>query len=438
MIALILIICIVLGFSSCDAVDNAAHIDESIVHDISPRGVSTYPLPDGKTIVIDGKAGDWNSVPALAIEKNQSMLVLKAAHSLDHMFVCVTGSRMGPYYGVYLNTDDNPATGYQGSPWGIAGFDYLIENGVLYRSLGAGWSWEYLGTAPVTASSNVKVVELRVARTALAELADSITIGVIDIGSSWYIRSIMPKTPPLPHYTIVAGTRQINMLVPAYFYPGPLWDALAIESSLAPGRLIAIANPGSGPGAVVDPNYTDAIGSVRMNNGRVAGYVYTEYGNRPLADVFADIDRWYQFYQIDGIFLDQQANTAGKEEYYRSLYERIKTEGPNALVIGNPGASTIESYLVHDGERVTDILCIFETDSGFLSWQPPLWCSGYGSENFCVLPFSTAVSDYPSYIDHAVEQKSGWIFCTNDVLPNPWDTLPPYLSEMCGYIRSTY
>ena len=29
-------------------------------------------------------------------------------------------------------------------------------------------------------------------------------------------------------------------------------------------------------------------------------------------------------------------------------------------------------------------------------------------------------------VDRAVTRRSGWVYVTDDVLPNPWDTLPPY------------
>jgi hypothetical protein len=56
---------------------------------------------------------------------------------------------------VYLNTDNNAATGFQlpsPSPSRL-GADYMIENNILYRSLSAGWSW-----APVTGVSPTMTV----------------------------------------------------------------------------------------------------------------------------------------------------------------------------------------------------------------------------------------------------------------------------------------
>ncbi|MEV6850265.1 spherulation-specific family 4 protein [Actinoplanes sp. NPDC051411] len=56
---------------------------------------------------------------------------------------------------VFLNTDNNAATGFQlpsPSPSRL-GADYMIENNILYRSLSAGWSW-----APVTGVSPAMTV----------------------------------------------------------------------------------------------------------------------------------------------------------------------------------------------------------------------------------------------------------------------------------------
>ena len=36
----------------------------------------------------------------------------------------------------------------------------------------------------------------------------------------------------------------------------------------------------------------------------------------------------------------------------------------------------------------------------------------------------------------AVQRNVGWIFVTHDVLPNPWDTLPPYWDAEVGLIEN--
>ena len=47
-------------------------------------------------------------------------------------------------------------------------------------------------------------------------------------------------------------------LVPAYFYPGPLWDQM-----ITAGAGIVIANPNSGPGSSYDSMYGTYINKTR-------------------------------------------------------------------------------------------------------------------------------------------------------------------------------
>ena len=70
---------------------------------------------------------------------------------------------------------------------------------------------------------------------------------------------------------------------------------------------MAIANPNSGPGDERNLDYA-AIFTEASNQGiTLVGYVSTDYGKRPKADVKKDIDTWIRLYpQIRGFFFDQQ------------------------------------------------------------------------------------------------------------------------------------
>jgi hypothetical protein len=229
----------------------------------------------------------------------------------------------------------------------------------------------------------------------------------------------------------------MKVMVPAYFDPSgsDYWDRLAAQAALMPGCLYAIANKNNGPDSSYDTAYATAINNMHKNQGKVIGYVYTNYGAIPLATVESDIDKWYSFYPtLDGIFLDCQDNVTGKENYYITIYNYIKQKDSTSLVVSNPGTNTIESYLVYNGKRVSDVVCIFETDPGFDTWTPSAWCSKYSSDNFYVIPYNTTSDQYVGRINRAHSLNVGWIYCTNDALPNPYDTLPPYFEKYCNYI----
>jgi hypothetical protein len=62
------------------------------------------------------------------------------------------------FYHAFFNTDGNTATGYQlpsPSPSAL-GADYMIENGVLYRSESTSWKWKAVANNPTVTAGGSK------------------------------------------------------------------------------------------------------------------------------------------------------------------------------------------------------------------------------------------------------------------------------------------
>ena len=231
-------------------------------------------------------------------------------------------------------------------------------------------------------------------------------------------------------------TLGMRVMVPAYFDPpGSDWSRLEAQAAKMPGRLYAIANPNSGPGSRYDASYASAIATMHADSGRVIGYVWTNYGAVPAATVKSQIDQWYAFYPaLDGIFFDGQSNVPGQEPYYLSLYNYVKAKDSASLVVGNPGTNTIESYLFYNGQRVTDVICIFETNVGFDTWPPPLWAHKYSRDNFYIIAYNTPAGQLVSRVQRAASSNVGWTYVTDATLPNPYDVLPAYFEDYCNYV----
>ena len=231
------------------------------------------------------------------------------------------------------------------------------------------------------------------------------------------------------------ATNNMKVMVPAYFDASSSnWATLAAQASKMPGNLYAIANPNSGPGAVMDSSYQAVINNVRSNSGKILGYVPTTYGKRSEADIKSDIDKWFSWYSIDGIFLDEMQSDTGYEQYYQNIYNYIKSKSLSALVVDNPGWCSSESCLYYNGNRVADVLCNFENGIGIDNVTSASWASKYSSENFYMLPYNISSNNWQSTVDKAAAKNCGWIYCTGETLPNPWSTLPPYFEQMCNYI----
>jgi hypothetical protein len=236
-------------------------------------------------------------------------------------------------------------------------------------------------------------------------------------------------------------------MVPAYFDPtasASAWAVINAAAAALPNRVVAIANPASGPGASAQASYSSAIAALQSHQGRAIGYVHTSYGGRSLAGVKSDVNSWFSFYPtINGIFFDEVSNAdnAATKSYYQTLYAYVKAKkSAGLLVVHNPGAATLESYLVYNGSRVADVICTFESGVGALQWTQASWTQRYDRSNFLGLFYNVsdvnvASFDYGDVIDRTYQQNVGWVYVTNDNLPNPWDTVPSYLSDEVSYIK---
>jgi hypothetical protein len=232
-----------------------------------------------------------------------------------------------------------------------------------------------------------------------------------------------------------ASAAPLGILVPSYFDPpGSLWDELDFAATRVP--LVAIMNPNNGPGTRQNAGYVGAVNSLHAAGGRVIGYVSTSYAARATNTVTADIDRYFSFYAVDGIFLDEMTNDANTNhlDYYAALYQYIHRQGTNLVVVGNPGINTQESYLTWPA---ADALVTFEDGTGYAALVVDGWVTRHLAQQFSHLPYNVAsAATMTNTIDLAASRNVGWIYVTDDALPNPWDTLPAYWTNEVNYIRS--
>ena len=221
---------------------------------------------------------------------------------------------------------------------------------------------------------------------------------------------------------------QANILVPAYFYPSSItslsyWDELTGAASHT--QITAIINPNSGSGIAANSDYTTAINNFRAAGGKAIAYVHTNYGMRDKAEVLAEVNLYKSFYGIDGIFLDEMSNKNNDLNYYQSLYGSIKLINPNYSVFANPGTNTAESFL-----SAADVLVTYENDpasSNYVSYVPEVWTQNYAANRFAHLFYNVPnLEDMLSLAMLADGKNVGYTYFTDDVLPNPWDTLPTY------------
>lgn len=135
-----------------------------------------------------------------------------------------------------------------------------------------------------------------------------------------------------------------------------------------------------------------------------------------------EVARYASYYNIDGVFLDEMSNQSGDLACYQSLYNSIKSTNPGYSIIGNPRTNTLELYLT-----AADVLVTFENQTGYDTFTPDTWRNNYTADHFAHLLYN--FSDEVTMLANvalAADRNVGYLYITNDILLNPWDTLPYY------------
>jgi hypothetical protein len=258
------------------------------------------------------------------------------------------------------------------------------------------------------------------------------------------------------------AAQRLDILVPAYFYPsasGSDWDRLT-SAARSGASITAIVNPGSGPGTSSNSDYVRAINGFRAAGGTVIGYVPSGYigqqvnagascqpasgGTYTTGDVIACAGLYKTFYAVDGIFVDEFGPPVGGAlpgdvlSFYQSVYDGIKAVDPNWTVFGNPGQGAPESLLRVGSVGGADTLVTFENRAALYVGSPPAaYTSNFPASRFAnILIESGAGFDVTAALTAARARNVGYIYITDDTLPNPYDRLPTYFdAEVAGIAR---
>lgn len=236
----------------------------------------------------------------------------------------------------------------------------------------------------------------------------------------------------------VASDRAIRMRIwiPAYFYPfGPglrEWNRLIAAAKNVP--IVAIVNPASGPGDHVDTNFAAILPRAKNAGVTLVGYVSTQYARKPLDRVKREIEDFLRFYpDITGFHFDEQSPHARDVGYYVDLYKYVHQRIPGSLVVTNPGSMCAVEYAA---APASDVICLFEREKGFADFQPPDWASRFAGSRFCVQSHTVAAEDAMNRsLNRAAQLRIGYVFVTDDVMPNPYDRLPSYWDAEVEAVR---
>ncbi len=219
-------------------------------------------------------------------------------------------------------------------------------------------------------------------------------------------------------------------IVPLYSYPSdPAWSAIVAAKKAHPGVAVrAIINPDGGPGASKDPEFATGIATLDAAGIVVLAYVTTSYGKKASAEVEGEIDAYRGFYAgLKGIFFDEMSTTAGDEAYYKGLDQYAKGKDLS-VTVGNPGTGTLASFV-----GTVDTILIYESEGLPTAGSLGVFAGQLDRQNFGVIPYGVPALD-AAFVASA-RSSVGFIYLTDDTLPNPWDTLPAYFPGLLAALE---
>ena len=234
---------------------------------------------------------------------------------------------------------------------------------------------------------------------------------------------------------IAAPALAVELLVPAYMYPGAgdeEWQSLIEVAARQP--LSVVFNPSSGVGPDIDSNFVTAIDDLRAAGGKAYGYVPTGKASRSSAEVQAEIDTYLKWYGLDGFFIDEVPTDGDDVGYYKGIQSFVAGKTPTLKLIGNPGTPPDEVYL-----DAFDTLVLYEDSAADLARvTPPPYQSQHDASRFAMLVYDASEATAKTLIDDAAEANVGFIYVTDTRrFRNLWLELPSYWDSQAAAVANT-
>ena len=220
-----------------------------------------------------------------------------------------------------------------------------------------------------------------------------------------------------------AGPRCRGLFVPAFFYPGPEWTRLD-DSRPGPGNLI-LDITSTGAGSSPSEVFRAAARQARDSGITILGYSSTEYGQRPLAQVEADVRNYRAWYGVRSIFLDEVPTTGSQLPYYRKLASYIRHVNPGSALWLNPGTYPDQGYM-----SLGAVVMVFEGPySSYVTTSAPSWAGHYPARMFANVIYRAPGSKLAGTLRLAQTRGIGHVYVTDRAGSNPYGSLPSYWSS---------
>jgi hypothetical protein len=255
-----------------------------------------------------------------------------------------------------------------------------------------------------------------------------------------------PVSPPADPSKVINASRPPQQLAVPVYLPASSGDWDRVWAAM-PTAIIIVINANSGPGDQVAPHLTKALTNAHARGSRAVGYIHTEWANtrtrtRTISVIKAEIDKWFRFYpKLDGIFIDEVtggSDCASARNYYKLIYDYVKSRRPAATVILNPGTAVDSCYL-----DVADIVVTFE--GSFADYQSKWsnadrgWETPGNAHRIWHIVHTTPSAQWNTALDLSRARNAGYVYVTHlraDPTVNTFGALPPYFRDQVTNVKA--
>jgi len=209
-----------------------------------------------------------------------------------------------------------------------------------------------------------------------------------------------------------------GIIIPFYVYPtDPTWSEVIRAKRAYPfNPILAVVNPDSGPGVVLDPIYAQAIWTLKLAGVKVLGYITTGYGVKDRMAIQAEQVSYRTWYHVSSWFFDEVAADATHRDYYAKLGNTVD------FTVGNPGVKIPNDYI-----GLMDNFVVYEGPGMPNQPLPP----NFDPKNFSFIAYG--LTTFPSTI---TIDGYGYIYLTNGVEPDPYSSVS-WLWETLAALQKT-
>jgi hypothetical protein len=217
--------------------------------------------------------------------------------------------------------------------------------------------------------------------------------------------------------------RPQHTFVPAFFYGSGIWQQAASTKPVPSYMILDISGTGAGTGPVA--HFQTVVKQEQAAGVTILGYSSTDWGQRPLSQIEADVRHYKAWYGVTDVFLDEVRGISSQLPYYRKLARYVRNVNQGSSIWINPGDYPDQGYMA-----VSNVVMAFEGPyASYHNVDVPSWALAYNPDRFANTIYATSGSEVTNALNLSRSRNAGYVYVTDGTGGNPYNALPSYWSS---------